>query len=249
MPSARDIANFFLELGRRSFGEAGSITNLKLQKLLYYAQGYHLAMTGRPLFSERIEAWDHGPVVREVYHECKRFGGNPIPAVQGFDPVVLGEHVCRFVEDVHADRGGFTAWNLREMTHAERPWQEAFVPKQNEEIPIERLQAYFTERFSRELVDLTDSEDEILRELLAEHPNLPIILHLARRELNARFGPDAQMTLRSRIDPEEGDRYAALTVFTARRPEDAAALRDAFDAAWWLDRAGMVPLVINFELV
>ena len=44
------------------------ITHLKLQKLIYYARGISLGMYGKPLFLEKIEAWQHGPVVREVYN-------------------------------------------------------------------------------------------------------------------------------------------------------------------------------------
>lgn len=249
MPSARDIADFFLDLGSRSSGEAALISNLKLQKLLYYAQGYHLAMTGRPLFAERIEAWDHGPVVREVYQEYKRFGCNPIPVMKSYEPTAFDEGLCRFLEDVHADRGGFTAWHLREMTHAERPWWDTFIPRQSEEISQDKLREYFAERFSRELVDLVDGEDSLLFEILAEDRGLAVMIHLARRELDRCFGPDAQMALRGRSDPEEGDRYATLTVFTPRPADEATTLRGVFDEAWWLDRAGDHALVIDFKLI
>ena len=65
MIPATEVARYFLSLTDEDAGEL--ISNLKLQKLLYYAQGFHLAIFGGPLFPESIEAWQHGPVVPEVY--------------------------------------------------------------------------------------------------------------------------------------------------------------------------------------
>ena len=56
-----------------------SLTPLKLQKLIYYAHGWHLAIRNAPLIDEVIEAWEYGPVVPNVYHEFKKFGNRPIP--------------------------------------------------------------------------------------------------------------------------------------------------------------------------
>lgn len=57
------------------------ISNLKLQKLLYFIQAYFLTQLGRPCFAEDIEAWDFGPVVPEAYHQYKQFGAGSIPYV------------------------------------------------------------------------------------------------------------------------------------------------------------------------
>lgn len=54
------------------------LSNLKLQKLLYYAQGYHLARLCQPLFLESLQAWAHGPVVESVYHRFKVFGSSDL---------------------------------------------------------------------------------------------------------------------------------------------------------------------------
>ena len=69
MLSAQDVADFFILPALEDDGEL--ITNLKLQKLLYYAQGYSLAILDRPIFPEKIEHWTHGPVVHEIYHKYK----------------------------------------------------------------------------------------------------------------------------------------------------------------------------------
>jgi uncharacterized phage-associated protein len=80
--SARTIANYFLELGRRDWIP---IDPMKLQKLVYLAHGWSLLFLNKPLIREPIEAWRYGPVVPELYQEFKRFGGSPItqPAQMG----------------------------------------------------------------------------------------------------------------------------------------------------------------------
>ncbi len=69
--SAHDVAR---EIRRRLSG----IGSLKLHKLLHYIQGFHLALTGKPLFSERIEAWTNGSVVARLWRE-ERDGDIPPP--------------------------------------------------------------------------------------------------------------------------------------------------------------------------
>jgi uncharacterized phage-associated protein len=57
------------------------ISHLKLQKLLYYCQGFYLAICDKPLFSESIHHWDHGPVIPAVYNTYKNHGANNLPIV------------------------------------------------------------------------------------------------------------------------------------------------------------------------
>ena len=69
MLSCDDAAKYFLAQVSEDAGDL--ISNLKLQKLLYYAQGFHLALYDQPLFPEAIEAWTHGPVVPDLYRHYK----------------------------------------------------------------------------------------------------------------------------------------------------------------------------------
>jgi uncharacterized phage-associated protein len=73
--SALTIAKWFIAWAE---AEEEELSNLKLQKLLYYAQGHHLARFGHALFEEPIQAWSHGPVVPGVYHEYKWAGAGPL---------------------------------------------------------------------------------------------------------------------------------------------------------------------------
>ncbi len=72
---ARAVANSFLELGNT---ESVPITPMAIQKLVYFAHGWMLAVYGRPLIEQRIMAWDYGPVIHDLYTEFKRFGDRAI---------------------------------------------------------------------------------------------------------------------------------------------------------------------------
>lgn len=124
MPTCRDVANYFLAKVNPEFGDL--ISNLKLQKLTYYAQGFSLAMLGEPLFDEPIEAWEHGPVVPELYRAYREHGANPIPPVDSaLVDGVFTEDQLDVLEQVYAVYGQFSAWKLRNMTHEEKPWLDA----------------------------------------------------------------------------------------------------------------------------
>src|SRR5437763_17167613 len=111
MPSnARDVARYFL---LKTDEEAGdTISNLKLQKLLYYAQGFFLALQDAPLFDDRILAWRHGPAIKRIYAEYADYGGGPIPVPQGFDPAALGGGVPAFLDEVYAVYGRYSVWRF-----------------------------------------------------------------------------------------------------------------------------------------
>jgi uncharacterized phage-associated protein len=121
--SAMDIARYFLSLQDEDEGD--TISNLKLQKLLYYAQGYHLALFDKPLFPEAIVRWQHGPVVADVYHIFKEFGNGALPCPHDFDADIFDEATQDFLDEIYRVFGQYSAWKLSKMTHEEAPWKEA----------------------------------------------------------------------------------------------------------------------------
>lgn len=123
--------------------EEDSFTNLKLQKLLYYAQARAVVLLGRPLFGERIKAWVHGPVVPQVRYEYKVYQAQPLPRPEGFDPTSLDSQARAVLERVYAELGQLEGWVLRDMTHDEDPWA---LTKQGAEISIDAIRAYFERR-------------------------------------------------------------------------------------------------------
>jgi uncharacterized phage-associated protein len=125
MITAMQVAAYFLSKVDDELGEG--ITNLKMQKLVYYAQAYHLAIFGIPLFGEEIQAWQHGPVVPDLYRKFKRFNSGPIDA-DDYLPTInqgLSEDVREFLDEVYEQFAQFSAWRLADMTHTEDPWKEA----------------------------------------------------------------------------------------------------------------------------
>jgi uncharacterized phage-associated protein len=120
-PTASNVAKFIL---MRFQANRSSLINLKLQKLLYYSQAWHLAFTGEALFHDRIEAWIHGPVVPTVFGEYKQFGWSPISIADGGTLHADGELVAH-VDNVLRAYGSMNAWQLERLSHSESPWREA----------------------------------------------------------------------------------------------------------------------------
>lgn len=85
MFDARIIAN---EVLIRSWDEGLELTQIDVQKILYFLHGHHLSEFGSPLIKAEFEAWDFGPVQRIVYDQFKVFGDEPITTLaQKFDPI------------------------------------------------------------------------------------------------------------------------------------------------------------------
>jgi len=115
-----DVANYFLSLPNEDIGD--SITNLKLQKLVYYSQGFSLALYDKLLFAEHMEAWEHGPVNTALYNKYKQLGAAPIPIPEDIDFSKYDEQTKDLLNGVYEEYGQFSAWKLREMSHGEEPW-------------------------------------------------------------------------------------------------------------------------------
>ena len=147
MISANDVAKYFIALVSEEEGEL--ISNLKLQKLLYYAQGFSLAMLNKALFPERIEAWIHGPVVPAVYYEYKRYGRSGLPYKE-VDFSQFDEDVRELLDEVYDVYGQYSASVLRNLTHEEPPWRNT---PSGEEISQDNLKSYF-------LTQIIDGEEE-----------------------------------------------------------------------------------------
>lgn len=148
--TAYDVASFLVRF-RTEHGD--TITNLHLQKYLYYAQGWFLAFSGgEPLFDERLEAWVHGPAQPGVYGRFKHYRWNPI--TEAIDPPALGSDVETHLEEVLNAYGHFSAWDLERMSHVEAPWIEARAgladdaPSSNV-ISHESMRRYFVGRLEK----------------------------------------------------------------------------------------------------
>lgn len=119
MSSAKDVASLILTLcEERGIG----VSNLKLQKLMYYTQGYHLAVSGKTLFEDDLMAWEHGPVVPSVWLEYRDNGSSYITPLKDMDITSFSDASIGVVNYVLDTFGQMGAWSLRERTHSEEPW-------------------------------------------------------------------------------------------------------------------------------
>lgn len=139
--SCFDVANYFLSLVEDETEDL--ISNLKLQKLCYYAQGFHIALYNRILFPERIEAWTHGPVIPDLYRKYSNYKWNSIPAPAELDLDMYANDVKDLLNEIWAEYGQYSAWALRNITHDEPPWKDA-INRANNVITHSELKNYFS---------------------------------------------------------------------------------------------------------
>lgn len=171
--TAKAVANYFLQ---RGLDENVPICPMKLQKLLYYAQGWHLAFTDQPIINEQIECWPYGPVINSVFQEFKEFGGNPIARkarkmvpdnsangrffkfVFPHLPDCMAEKSSEVLDTVWTSYKGFSAVKLSNMTHVPGgPWHQVYTqyggdPPRGTDIPMDAIKSHF--------IDLLNAPEE-----------------------------------------------------------------------------------------
>ena len=120
MYTAQEIADYILWTSHES---GATLSNLKLQKLLYYVQSWHLALNHESLFPEKFEAWAHGPAIPEIYRRYRQFSWRGID--EDVQKPSLDATTADFVEEVLDEYGHLDARRLEYLTHREQPWIEA----------------------------------------------------------------------------------------------------------------------------
>ncbi len=126
----------YLSYHRRS----SSLTPLKLQKLLYLAQGWSYVWDDEPLFLSEFEAWQYGPVSDEVYTCFKKYGRDEIPAYEGME-IIEDDDARETLEAIWDSYGSWSAFELVELTHRQLPWKEAY--KKGTSIRNKDIKQYF----------------------------------------------------------------------------------------------------------
>lgn len=119
MLTANDVASVIIARNERPWTDA-----MSLQKLLYYVQAWHLAVTGEPLFREQVKAWRDGPVVPQVWHERKDMSTRS-GADQDLDDLDLDDLASDLIDLVLSTYGSMAASELSALTHVEEPWKSA----------------------------------------------------------------------------------------------------------------------------
>ena len=126
------------------------LTHLKLQKLLYYAQGISLSLNNNVLFNDQIEAWNHGPVIKSVFEKFCKKGRNEITiedspsSVDVIRKIEADTPVREALNMTYDNFAIYTAWQLRNMTHEKgTPWYQTYKPGKNKKISVDLIKKYF----------------------------------------------------------------------------------------------------------
>ena len=136
MATAKDVAGYLVN-GFISIGKP--ITNMKLQKLLYYSWIKYYKKENNYLFKDKFSAWKLGPVIRDVYNEYRRFAAMPIffDDEKKFD---IDPDVALFLNDIVKEYQDVSAFKLVSMTHEDgKPWKKIYVPDKSMEIPFDLI--------------------------------------------------------------------------------------------------------------
>ena len=161
--NTKSIVNYIIN---KALEDGVDITHLKLQKLLYFLNGYYIAVTGRPLIDNTFEAWDYGPVVPAIYHELKKYGNSPITSfinnityaddgtIVEPAPIPTDDEVLNKIFDfVWNNYGKYSALKLSAITHKEgTPWDKTRKNNpgiKDADIPFEDIESYFKRLIKR----------------------------------------------------------------------------------------------------
>ena len=125
MQNCLNIARYFIAKAYED-GRENSMTNMKIQKLLYYSQSLHLALQEEPLFLDEIQAWRYGPVCPPAYRFYSRFEAEQLPVPSQTDLIEqMSSEQRDLLEEVWLYFGEHHAYTLSDMTHVEFPWKKA----------------------------------------------------------------------------------------------------------------------------
>ncbi len=149
---AIDVANWFINQFDKNSGDV--VTHLKVQKLLYFSEAWCQVLLDRELFSEEMEAWAHGPVVREVFNQFKGSNWSPLSATE--KTIEFDDDTQDVLLQVLETYGDVAAKTLENLTHQDHPWKESREgvspeAKCSNIISKESIKSYFLEKYSDQL--------------------------------------------------------------------------------------------------
>lgn len=143
MATVFDASDFFISQAQNNIND--TITNLRLNKLLFFAQAWCLSRYSKPLFSDDIEAWDFGPVIPAIYQKYKSNGKNNIDITsQNYTSNVFSGDELQVLIDVYNYYGRFSTTELVDISHQEGgPWDMAYKQKKGSVISKDELRSYY----------------------------------------------------------------------------------------------------------
>ena len=228
--NAMTIADWFLAHNNAvmKYNSADELSNSKIQKLLYYAQGCSLASIGKALFEEEIIAWKHGPVVECVYQKYHQYGRSGITDIPEYPE--LEQEIELLLINIYNAFAKFSAWELANLTHTEDPWK---YTKPNEKMSLTLIKNYFMVHYSdiNKRNEMTDNvrylyEISQYKENWDDEDGLPFDARFIREIIDLvstmKTQPDIGPTGRGSIDFEygslrKGQKYLGLEIFEKDR--------------------------------
>ena len=120
---ALDIANEFI---LRGIDAGRPLTPMEVQKMMYFAHGWMLAIFGRPLHTDAWRAWQYGPVLPRVYHKLRNYRGNPIQDAIAGGRADMDADETYIVDEVFRLYSPYKGIELSAWTHVSgSPWEQA----------------------------------------------------------------------------------------------------------------------------
>lgn len=167
MLNCLDIARYFIIKAYRDGIEA-EMTNMKLQKLLYYSQSLHLALYDEPMFPEEIQAWRYGPVCPPAYRFYSEFEAKqlPIPKEEILYNIPLKQQ--EVLEETWEYFGGYHAYRLSNMTHTEFPWRKARKGLPHDASSTEPILVEDLKELGYQKIDAIEQENPLYTALVTE---------------------------------------------------------------------------------
>lgn len=179
MLDCREVAKYFIIRAYQD-GRDTDMTNMKVQKLLYYAQSLHLALFDETLFNEEIQAWRYGPVCPQAYRFYSQFEGEQLPIPDISEISSISDEQKELLEEVWDYFGIHHAYILSSMTHLEFPWKKA-------------RKGLSSNARSTEPIDLEEMKllgEEKLLEIESNHPLYdPMVSEVLKEAFNSKQEP------------------------------------------------------------
>ena len=145
--SAIEVANVFIELARQN---GINLTNMQLQKLVYIAFGFYVAVFNSRMFDDEIQAWNFGPVIPNLYRALRKYGAGEVSSFIDTDNSIKeNSPEMKIIESVWDSYRDFDAIQLSEMTHQEgTPWFAVWKKAKREtKIPLDLIRSHYQRLF------------------------------------------------------------------------------------------------------
>lgn len=144
-----DIAKYFLELAKK---EGQGIDPMKLLKLTYIAHGWHLGITGKPLFDNQVQAWKYGSVIPDLYQAVRMFGKNNVDpfliSISAKNPIT--EEYKEFLMKIWNKYKNLSGLQLSALTHEEdSPWSQVWDGSHDAVIENSVIEKYYKQKLAQ----------------------------------------------------------------------------------------------------